>query len=419
MARSSRQDGYVNELTFEELRQLVGSGYETALRVGVSDLFAQIGLKVAQAIIDGEVEELCGARYSRKAEGQPVRWGSQPGTIQIRGTKESIVKPRVRTADGASEIDLETYSALNQKELFTDAVIAQISCGVSTRAYASTLGKALKHGGVSKSAVSRRVIAGTKRALDAFNRQRWEDFNFVALLIDGVRLGKVHVVAAVGIDKSGRKCVLGWQLGSTESNVVCRDLLRKLVDCGLSVDNDYLFVLDGSKALAAAVKERFGDNAIIQRCQEHKIRDVEGYLPQRARKYFRLKIQAAYNEPTFSKASARLERVRLELMGVSEPAANSLVEGLSNTLTLHRLGINGSVRESLRTTNIIESAFSRLRQHTRNVSHWTDCDQVNRWLALGLQKVQKGFRTVPGYRQLSKLQRQVTSEVIALQSLNR
>lgn len=418
MPRSSRAAEYVNQLSFSELKELVGSGYEDALRAGIAEVFANLGLKIAQAIIDGEVEQLCGAKNRRKISDQPLRWGSQNGVIQVRGTKERIRKPRVRTADRKSEIDLETYSAFNQKQVFTDAVLAQVGSGVSTRAYANTLQKELRKAGVSKSAVSRRVIAGTKQALDAFINRTWHNCKFVAILFDGVRMGKIHVVAAVGIDKSGKKHVLGWQLGSTESAVVCRDLIRRLADCGLSLDDDYLFVIDGSRALAAAVRERFGDNAIIQRCQEHKIRDVEGYLPLRARKYFRLKIQAAYNETTFAKASARLERVRLELMGISEPAANSLVEGLSNTLTLHRLGIDGSVRESLRTTNIIESAFSRLRQHTRNVSNWTDCDQVNRWLALGLQKVQKGFRTVPGYRQLSKLQRQVTAELIALQSPN-
>jgi transposase-like protein len=416
MPRSSRAAEYVNQLSFAELKQLVGSGYEDALRSGIAEVFANLGTKIAQAIIEGEVEQLCGAKHSRKGQDQPVRWGSQDGIIQVRGTKERIKKPRVRTADRKFEIDLETYCAFNQKQVFTDAVLAQIGSGVSTRAYASTLQKDLRKAGVSKSAVSRKVIAGTKQALDAFINQRWHHRNFVAILIDGVRLGKVHVVAAVGIDKSGQKQVLGWQLGSTESAVVCRDLIRRLADCGLSVDQDYLFVLDGSKALAVAIRERFGDNAVIQRCQEHKIRDVENYLPVRWRKHFRLKLHAAFNEPTLTKASLRLECIRKELMNISEPAANSLVEGLSNTLTLHRLGINGSVRESLRTTNIIESAFSRLRQHTRNVANWSDCNQVNRWLAHALQKVQKGYRRVPGYRQLSKLQRQVTAELTALQS---
>jgi transposase-like protein len=171
--------------------------------------------------------------------------------------------------------------------------------------------------------------------------------------------------------------------------------------------------LDGAKALKAAVQERFGQDVLIQRCQEHKIRDVEGYLPVRLRKRFRLLLQAAFNEANYRAASERLQKIRFQLLSVSEPAATSLTEGLEHTLTLHRLGINGGVRESLRTTNIIESTFSRLRQRTRNVSNWTDCQQVDRWMAFGLLKAEAGFRRLPGYRQLSSLQRKVQT---ALQS---
>jgi putative transposase len=413
MTRSTRPPASVNFISFEELKEVLGPDFETAIRSGVVEYFARAGRAVAEALIAGEVENLCGQKHSRKRNGEAVRWGSQPGAITIRGVKEPIEKPRVRTADGKNEIDLETYTAFSKKDALREEAIVRIGSGVSTRDFGRTVRKEMRHHGISKSAVSRRVIDSTKVSMETFLARRWDKHTFVSIMIDGVHIGKTHVVAAVGIDKSGYKHVLGWQIGSTESAVVCRDLLRKLSEAGLNPDAPYLFVLDGSKALKAAVQERFGQDVLIQRCQEHKIRDVEGYLPVRLRKRFRLLLHAAYNEPNYRAASERLQKIRLQLLSVSEPSANSLTEGLEHTLTLHRLGINGGVRESLRTTNIIESAFSRLRQRTHNVSNWTDCQQVDRWMAFGLLKAEAGFRRLPGYRQLSSLQRKVQT---ALQS---
>lgn len=418
MSRSTRSAGSVNGASQNNLKEILGADFEDLIKRGVAAAFAEIGLKVAQLLIAGEVDTVCGPKSARKVDGQHVRWGSQDGVIAVRGAKEIISKPRVRSADGKREIELESYSALNSDSLLTEDVLAVVGAGVSTRKYVTTIDKQLRSHGVSKSAVSRRVIAATQQTLEQFLARRWDGMHFVAILIDGVRFGKQHAVAAIGIDKAGRKHILGWQLGSTETQVVCRDLLRKLIEAGLNPDGHYLFVLDGSKALRDAVRLTFGIHSVIQRCQEHKIRDVLGYLPRKSRDIARSKMLAAYNEKSHKKASQRLDKFRLELLGISESAANSLVEGMEETLTLHKLGITGGVRESLRTTNIIESAFSRLRQHTRNVAKWTSDDQVNRWLSFALPKVEAGFRVLPGYRQLSKLQRKVQQQNTALQTSN-
>lgn len=415
MARSTRSNEYVNSISFEELKEVLGPNFETAIRDGLASVFAQLGVLCAEALMHGEVENLCGPRHSRKMNGEAVRWGSQQGVITIQGVKQPIEKPRVRTSDGAQEIDLETYSAFSKKDALCEEALARLSSGVSNRNFAQTVRKEIRHHGISKSAVSRRAIAAAKMTLDQFLARRWDKHKFVSLMIDGVRIGSTMVVAAVGISKSGHKHVLGWNLGSTENATSCRDLLRKLADAGLDVDAPYLFVLDGSKALKAAVQERFGMDAVIQRCQEHKIRDVEEYLPVRLRKRFRILLQAAYNERTYAAASKRLQKIRLQLLSISEPAANSLTEGMEQTLTLHKLGIYGGVRHSLRTTNIIESTFARLRSTTRNVSNWSDCAQVERWLAVGLCKAEAGYRRLPGYRQLGRLQRQIQA---ALQTSN-
>jgi len=416
MTRSTRTRVPVKSPYTERLQDVLGPEFETVVRRGVSELFAEIGLAVAEAIMIGEVDSLCGAKHARKEAGQPVRWGQQQGVIQARGTKECVSKPRVRTADGSKEVELKTYRAFNRASVLSDRTMALIGSGVSARQYVNTVQKDLRKHGVSRSAVSRRVIESTQQSLEKFQARKWHGHKFVAILIDGVRVGKVMVVAAVGVDKAGRKHVLGWNPGSTESEVVCRDLIRRLIESGLSTQRDYLFVVDGSKALSAAVKLTFGDHASIQRCQEHKIRDVEGYLPVKDRTRFREKLQAAYNQTTYQQAGKKLELVRQQLLVISLPAAGSLVEGLENTLTLHRLGISGGVRESLRTTNIIESTFARLRQHTRNVTNWTEHGQVERWLAFGLLKAEAGYRQLPGFRQLAKLERKLVAVQTALQT---
>jgi putative transposase len=412
MPRSTSHQGSVNHLSFAELKEVLGPCFEDVLRDGIAEQFAAIGRLVAEALIAGEVDSLCGTKHSRKGENGAVRWGSQPGSISIRGVKEPIEKPRVRSADGQHEIDLETYSRFSGKDALRDNALALIGSGVSLRRFQKTVSKELRHHGLSKSAVSRRIIAAARKAIEEFDQRRFSGRTFVALLFDGVRIGKTMVVAAIGVDKSGIKHVLGWQIGSTETATCCRDLLRKLIEKGLNVDKDYLFVLDGSKALKAAVQETFGMNVMIQRCQEHKIRDVESYLPRKYRKRYRILLQAAFNEKSYKRASQLLQKIRSQLLSISEPAANSLTEGMEHTLTLHKLGITGGVRQSLRTTNIIESAFARLREKTRNVTNWTDCDQINRALALAVPEVEKGFRRLPGYRQLARLERQIQ---IALQ----
>jgi len=418
MVRSTRRGTAVNEISAEQFAKLLGPDFQNAIRRGVCDYLSEIGLAVMQALMQGEVDYWCGKKFSRKSDDQPVRWGKQKGVVQVRDAKESVQRPRLRARNGEGEIDLETYAAFSNGRVLSDRTLAVIGAGVPIRQYESLVSKDLRKHGVSSSAVSRRVVAESQRALESFLARRWDKAKFVTLLFDGVRIGKAMVVACVGIDKSGTKYVLGWKLGSTENETVCRDLIRQLIDAGLNKEADYLFVVDGAKALSAAIKAAFGSSVSIQRCQEHKIRDVESYLPVKLRKVFRDKLHAAFNERTYKRASDRLQRVRSQLLTISEPAANSLTEGLEQTLTLHKLDIHGGVRESLRTTNIIESAFSSLRRHTRNVTAWGDSDQVNRWLATGLAKAEKSFRRVPGYRQIAKLQRKLT-EHSALQTANK
>ncbi|MBX9671141.1 MAG: transposase [Candidatus Obscuribacterales bacterium] len=406
MKSTSRSNSEVNRHRVKALTKLLGSDFKEAIEVGVRQYLQTLLLQIAQSLMAGEIMELCGEEYERDPKRTFTRHGYQKGVIALPdGSKTAIERPRARNVKSRSEAVLETYNAFADKAFLDERTLALIGAGVSERALKRVLEKGLDRKGVSRSAVSRRVIRSTLDSLKVFEERTWDKVRFVALLFDGVSVGNRMVVACVGIDLSGRKHVLGIQPGATENAIVCRDLIRKLVDRGLDVDGNYLFVLDGSKALRAAIVERFGKEVIVQRCQEHKIRDVEAYLPVKDRHKFRLRIQGAYNTRSYREASKRLQAIRSDLSLLSEQAVRSFIEGLEDTLTLHKLGIWGGLRDSLKTTNIIESAFSTLRRKTSNVTSWQDEPQINRWMAHGLMAAEQRFKRVPGHRTLTRLRK--------------
>jgi len=281
--------------------------------------------------------------------------------------------------------------------------VAAILGGVSARQYEKILCRGLEAKGVRRSAISRKAIRATKPTVEQFRRRSLSEYDLVVLIFDGVNVGKRQVITCIGIDINGRKHVLGLRLGATENDIVCRDLIRDLIERGLSSRKQYLFVVDGSKALIGAIRAAFGQDATIQRCQEHKIRDVQGYLPVKLRQEYREKLQAAYNERSESRALKRLAQIRLELSLISENAVNALTEGMLETLTLHRLDITGLLRRSLRTTNIIESAFSSVRRYMGRVSKFSDEAQRELWVIRSLLEAERHFRVLRGCRQLRKL----------------
>jgi transposase-like protein len=292
---------------------------------------------------------------------------------------------------------------MNRTELFDGPLMAAILSGVSARNYTRIVSRGLQAKGVKKSAISRKAIAATKPTVEQFRNRTLKEHDLVILIFDGVHVGKRQIVCCIGIDVNGRKHVLGLCVGATENEIVCRDLIRDLIKRGLSTQKDYLFVVDGSKALSGAIHAAFGQDVAIQRCQEHKIRDVQGYVPVKFRAEIRDKMQAAYNQKTEKQALKRLALIRSQLSLISENAVNALTEGMLETLTLHRLGITGLLRKSLRTTNIIESAFSSVRRYMGRVSKFEDEAQRELWLTRSLLEAERHFRTLRGCRQIRKL----------------
>jgi putative transposase len=391
----------------ENLIDVLKPDIKTIVRDGVESYVGTGTRFLLELLMHAEARELCGRVYSRSKSKKMVRWGTEQGTAMMDGARRPVERPRVRIkrffADGPLEAQLETYKAMNRSELLDGPLVTTILSGVSARQYANIVLRGLEAKGIKKSTVSRKAIAATKPTVEQFRKSSLKEHDMAVLIFDGVHVGKRQVIACIGIDMNGKKHALGLRVGATENEIVCRDLIRDLVERGLSTEKPYLFVVDGSKALIGAIRAAFGQDAAIQRCQEHKIRDVQGYLPVRLRAEYREKLQAAYNQKSLKRAYERLTRIRLELSLISENAANALTEGMQETLTLNRLEVTGLLRKSLRTTNIIESAFSSVRRYMGRVSSFQDEFQRELWITRSLLETQKHFRILRGHRQLRKL----------------
>jgi len=374
---------------------------------GLNDYIADGVRLLLELLLQAEAQLRCGDRYGRSGDREAYRWGNEKGTGIVLGQKTEVDRPRLRNGQG--EVQLDTYKAMNKAELIDEKLMASVLAGVSTRRYATTIAKELRSKGVSKSAVSRRAIAATKPTVEAFLKHRLDDRDFIVLMFDGIHVARRQMIVCVGIDMNGRKHVLGLRTGATENDIVCRDLIRDLVERGLSSQKRYLFAIDGSKALVQAIRAAFGQDVQIQRCQEHKIRDVQGYLPVKMRQTVRNKLLAAYEERWEKNAWKRLEKLRSELSQESEKAANALVEGLYETLTVNRLGVTGLLRKTLRTTNVMESTFSSVRRYMGRVTRFADESQIELWITRSILEAERHFRIIPGNRQLKKLREKLES----------
>jgi transposase-like protein len=398
----------VSAKEIEQLLDVLKPNVKAIVKDGVEQYIGNGTRFMLELLMHAEAQELCGRWNSRPQKRELGRWGTEKkATALIGGARRQIDRPRVRvlrSPEGENaEVQLQSYTAMNRTELLDGPLMAAILSGVSARNYTKIVMRGLLAKGVKRSAVSRRAIAATKPTVEQFRQRGLDEHDHVVLLFDGVYVGKRQIVCAIGVDINGRKHVLGLRVGATENEIVCRDLIRELIERGLTTRKQYLFVVDGSKALIAAIRAAFGQDAAIQRCQEHKIRDVQGYVPVKFRAELRDKIQIAYNQRTEKQALQRLAVIRSQLSLISENAVNALTEGMLETLTLHRLSITGLLRKSLRTTNIIESAFSSVRRYMGRVSNFEDEAQRELWVTRSLLEAERHFRSLRGCRQLRKL----------------
>jgi putative transposase len=254
-------------------------------------------------------------------------------------------------------------------------VVEQMLLGVATRQYGRSLepvGAEVRVRGTSKSAVSRRFVVKTAAQLDAWRSTALDAIHLVALLIDGLHIGEHCVVVALGIDTTGAKHAFGLWDGSTENATLCQSLLADLQSRGLRTDRSLLVVLDGSKALHKAVTRTFGPAALIHRCHVHKLRNILEHLPEGQRPWVRAIVARTYKQAEVATARRLLQELARRLEDRYPSAAASVREGLDETLTVLALNLSDRLRQSLATTNAIESLISRTRRVKRNVKRWRE-----------------------------------------------
>jgi putative transposase len=373
-----------------------------------------LGLAAVEEALQHEVTTLAGARYAR-GDGTAgiARWGAQRGSVFLADQKVPVTVPRVRDLRTNTERPLATYAALQTPRARDVGLFRRVLSGMSTRDYHAAAEALPEAFGLAKSSVSRRFVRASAQALQQLHTRRHDDREWLVLLLDGKAFADDGIVIALGVTTTGEKRILGLVQTATENKRVCATFLRDLVERGFTAPRGLLVVLDGAKGLRAAVRDVFGDDVAVQRCQWHKRQNVLSYLTKPQQVVWRRKLIAAYAHAGYDDAKRALQRLVKELEPINASAARSMEEGLDETLTLHRLRIPEELRKSLNTTNLIESVMACLERHTRRITHWRTSDQKQRWVAATLLKVEVQFRRVRGMTHLPLLQKALGSKLHA------
>jgi hypothetical protein len=397
----------VPELVMPDVVSIAMADIAETAREGLLALAVSAGLAVMDALMAESVTALAGSKGKHDAERSAVRHGTDDGSVVLGGRRVPVRRPRVRTADGDRELAVPAYELFSSTDLLDRMAMERMLAKLSCRRYRLGLepvGAAVeaKARSTSRSAVSRRFVRATEAALGELMGSDLSKLDLVAVMIDGVHFAGHCCVVAMGIGIDGRKHPLALEEGDTENATVVKDLLAGLRERGLDTSRPTLFVLDGAKALHAAVKAVF-DRPVIQRCQLHKIRNVEAKLPKPLAATVASKMRGAYRTNNALAAESTLRALAAELKKPHPGAAGSLLEGLEETLTTVRLGVPPTLARTLRSTNAIESMIEICRDHSRNVKRWRDGEMIVRWCAAGMLEAAKQFRRVNGHMHLRAL----------------
>jgi putative transposase len=370
----------------------------------VDDLIDVMGRATIEAVLLMSAAGLAGPKQQgRKSDRDVVYHGSQKGRVALTERELNVDKPRLRRKDPKpgepGEVEIPAYKAMRENGRLADRMLEILIAGVSTRRYQQVLPEMAETVGVSKSQVSRETIEAGERLLKDLAERDLSKLDILAVWIDGLQLGSYHVICAVGVDAKGHKHVLGLREGATENAVVASALLEDLVARGLDPKRRRLFVIDGSKALRKAIDQVFGTRTPVQRCRNHKLRNVLGHLPEAQHDQAKATLKAAF-KLEMKEGKAKLEQYATWLERGWPGAASSLREGLDEMFTINRLGLPSELRRCLGTTNIIDNGHSALRDRVRRVKHWQSGSMALRWAAVAFDAISQGFRRIMGYKHL-------------------
>lgn len=388
-------------------------------QTAIDDLVDVMGRATIEAVLRMSAEGVAGPRQQGKKTDRGVYWhGTQAGRVALSDRQLRVEKPRLRKrkkqADKRAEVEIPAYEALRKDGRLADRMLSILLRGVSTRSYREVLPEMAETAGVSKSQVSRENIEAGERLLKELTERDFSDKELLVIYLDGVQFGEYHVLVAVGVDAAGYKHVLGLREGASENSRVATCLLEELVARGVKPDRRRLFVIDGSKALRKAIDQVYGANNPVQRCRNHKRRNVLSHLPKDQHDQCRATLAAAWKLDAHE-GMQKIEQYATWLERDWPSAAASLREGLEEIFTINRLGLPASLRRCLGTTNLVDSTHSGMRQRTRRVTNWQNGAMALRWAAASLVETEKNYRRIMGHEQLWMLKAHLDDEKLAAQ----
>ena len=368
---------------------------------------------VINSLLDVNVEQLCGKRYTRDKpeEGRYSRWGFNPGSVKMGNQKLSVEVPRVYDKVQDENAPLQMYQRLKEAPQQNEEVVRSVLHGISMRDYEKVATQLIDSFGLSPSTISRHFIEHSQQAVEEFCTRRFDKDEIVALFIDGKHLASEQMIVVLGVTIQGAKIPMAVIQSSTENSKAIAQMLSELIQRGLNYDNGLLCIIDGSKGIRKAIEDTFGSKAVVQRSQWHKRENVISYLKEEAQERYRKKLQQAYRNQVYREAKKELLYIADELRPINIQAAKSLEEGLEETLTLQRLGLLRTFGPSFSTTNCIENLNSQLSKYTRKVKRWMNSEQRYRWVISALLEIEKQINKVQHYRQLHQLADTLNEEI--------
>ncbi len=375
-------------------------------QVACDELIDVTGRAAIQAVLQLSAMEAAGGpqQQGKRRSGDVVFYGRQAGQVLLSDRKLEVERPRLRSKGRRSqEVEVPAYAAMQNPTPMGARMLDILLHGVSTRNYKQVIPKMAETAGVSRSAVSRAAIEASEAEVEALLGRRFDELKLLVIYIDGLIFGDYTMIGAVGVDSEGHKHVLGIREGATENSTVVAELLEDIVARGVDAQRKMLFVIDGSKALRAAINAVFGSHQPVQRCRAHKLRNVLDYLPKDDKPQVKSLLRAAWKlDP--DKGMARIKKLAAWLDQKYPQAAASLLEGLEECFTINRLDLPPALHRCLATTNIIESPHAGVRIQTRRVTHWQNGRMVLRWMASAFLRTEKRFKRIMGHRDLWALE---------------
>lgn len=374
-----------------------------AAELAIDEVVEVMGRATIEAVLEMSAQGVAGPKQAGKARGEDetVWYGRQAGQVYLSDRKLRVERPRLRRrgAGEDGEVEVPAYAAMRRPGPLADRMLEILMAGVSTRKYGRVVPEMADTVGVSKSAVSREAIEASERVLRELMERRLDAWDLLVIYLDGIQFGSYHVLAAVGVDSDGKKHVLGVREGASENAEVCKALLEDLVERGLDPERRRLFVIDGSKALRKAIDQVFGRQHPVQRCRNHKLRNVVGHLSKDQHPQVKAAMRAAWKLDE-KEGTKKLEQLALWIEREHPSAAESLREGMGEMFTINRLGLPPRLKRCLASTNIIDSTHSGVRQKTRRVTNWKNGAMALRWAAASFVETEKNYRRITGYRHL-------------------